>query len=173
MIGGKRHTRETRSLAAIAVAAIVIVGLLASWLPGAMAQDGTDFAGTAVAEFTPTTVVEPTPTPTPPAVTYDAPEFMDGPFRITVQRAAFAHAIDELDLKARSDRDWVAVVVDVVNFSDVATSITPSQFSIRSGGVPALLSWADSAIEKQPACAAPMSSSGLVPGPSSKRDLKP
>ena len=29
----------------------------------------------------------------------------------------------------------------------------------------------ESAIEKQPACAAPISSSGFVPGPSSMRDL--
>lgn len=135
MIGGKRQTRGSRSIVAIAAVVLIVAGVI-SWLPSAWAQDGTDFAGTAVAEFTPTTVVEPTPTPTPPAVNYDAPEFMDGPFRITVQRAAFAHTIDELDLKARADRDWVAVVVDVVNFSDVATSVTPSQFSIRSGGVP-------------------------------------
>src|SRR5215217_3312521 len=34
---------------------------------------------------------------------------------------------------------------------------------------PAWASWAESAIEKQPACAAASSSSGLVPLPSSKR----
>lgn len=136
MIGVKRHYRERRSLAAIAVVAIALVTLLAAWLPEVGAQDGTDFAGTAVAEFTPTTVIEPTPTPTPQEITYDAPEFMDGAFRITVQRAAFAHRIDELDLNARDGRDWIALVIDVVNFSDVATSVQPSQFSIRSGGVP-------------------------------------
>ena len=115
--------------------AVVLIGLLAAWLPSAGAQDGTEFAGTAVVEFTPTTVIEPTPTPTPQQITYDAPEFMDGSFRITVQRAAFAHQIDELDLRARDGRDWIALVVDVVNFSDVATSVQPSQFAIRSGGV--------------------------------------
>jgi endonuclease YncB( thermonuclease family) len=136
MIGGKRQFREKRSLAAIAVVAVVMMGLLAAWLPNAGAQDGTDFAGTAVAEFTPTTVIEPTPTPTPETITYDAPEFMDGSFRITVQRAAFGSAIDELELRARAGREWVAVIADVVNFSDVATNVQASQFSIRSGGVP-------------------------------------
>ena len=38
------------------------------------------------------------------------------------------------------------------------------------GVKPAASSPADRAIEKQPACAAPISSSGLVPVPSSKRD---
>ena len=41
------------------------------------------------------------------------------------------------------------------------------------GGEPALPRPADNAIVKHAACAAPMSSSGLVPGPSSKRALKP
>src|SRR5438128_11445591 len=39
--------------------------------------------------------------------------------------------------------------------------------------MPASPNWADSAIVKQPACAAAISSSGLVPAPSSKRALKP
>src|SRR5688572_5719758 len=38
--------------------------------------------------------------------------------------------------------------------------------------MPAFPSWADSAIEKQPACAAAISSSGFVPFPSSNRVLK-
>lgn len=129
------HSALFRPVTLLSIA-VVLVGLLASWLPSAGAQDGTEFAGTAVAEFTPTTVIEPTPTPTPQEITYDAPEFMDGAFRITVQRAAFAHQIDELELRARDGRDWIALVVDVVNFSDVATSVQPSQFSIRSGSVP-------------------------------------
>jgi endonuclease YncB( thermonuclease family) len=120
----------------VAIAGLLLSSLLAAWLPNAVAQDGTNFAGTAVAEFTPTTVIEPTPTPTPETITYDAPEFMDGSFRITIQRAAFGSAIDELELRARTGRDWVAVVADVVNFSDVATNVQASQFSIRSGGVP-------------------------------------
>src|SRR6187402_748825 len=45
--------------------------------------------------------------------------------------------------------------------------------SILSAVRPAALSKPDSAMLKQPACAAPSSSSGLVPGPSSKRDLNP
>src|SRR6185436_21172344 len=40
-----------------------------------------------------------------------------------------------------------------------------------SGVMPALPSSAENAIEKQPACAAPISSSGLVPTPSSNRVL--
>src|SRR3954454_449247 len=42
---------------------------------------------------------------------------------------------------------------------------------MRSGVIPALPSSAERAIEKQPACAAAISSSGLVPFPSSKRVL--
>jgi hypothetical protein len=41
---------------------------------------------------------------------------------------------------------------------------------MRRGGKPAAESAAESAIEKQPACAAAMSSSGFVPGPLSKRE---
>src|SRR5260370_646178 len=41
-----------------------------------------------------------------------------------------------------------------------------------SGVIPALPSSAEKAIEKQPACAAAMSSSGFVPAPFSKRVLK-
>ena len=37
--------------------------------------------------------------------------------------------------------------------------------------MPAAPRTTESAIEKQPACAAPISSSGFVPGPSSMRDL--
>ena len=40
----------------------------------------------------------------------------------------------------------------------------------RVGTNPALESSFENAIEKQPACAAPASSSGFVPVPSSKRD---
>ena len=43
--------------------------------------------------------------------------------------------------------------------------------SIDTGGKPASARPFDSAIEKQPAWAAPISSSGLVPSPSAKRDL--
>jgi hypothetical protein len=43
---------------------------------------------------------------------------------------------------------------------------------MRFGLRPAFVSPAASAIEKQPACAAPISSSGLVPLPSSKRETK-
>jgi hypothetical protein len=47
---------------------------------------------------------------------------------------------------------------------------TPAVVSTLSGSYPALPSSPASAIEKQPACAPAISSSGLVPGPSSKRD---
>ena len=43
---------------------------------------------------------------------------------------------------------------------------------MRSGVRPIVPSWAESAIEKQPACAAAINSSGLVPLPLSKRVLK-
>src|SRR3990170_8412503 len=42
---------------------------------------------------------------------------------------------------------------------------------IESGSWPPAPSTPESCIEKQPACAAPISSSGLVPGPSSIREL--
>jgi hypothetical protein len=44
--------------------------------------------------------------------------------------------------------------------------------STEVGVKPASARPLENAIEKQPACAAPISSSGFVPSPSSKRDLK-
>ena len=49
---------------------------------------------------------------------------------------------------------------------------TRAEVSIEVGGWPARSSPPDSAIEKQPAWAAPISSSGFVPVPSSKREEK-
>src|SRR4051794_20193959 len=49
------------------------------------------------------------------------------------------------------------------------SSVTVAVVPMRSGVIPALPSSADKAIEKQPACAAAISSSGLVPMPSAKR----
>jgi hypothetical protein len=134
MTGATRPSQTARILIGFIVLAMVLTGILTVWHPGAGAQDGTGFSGTAVVEFTPTAYVEPTPTPTAPPVTYDEPEFMDGPFRIVVQRAAWESEIEELELSARSGRTWLAVVVDVINFSDVATSVTPGQFAIRLAG---------------------------------------
>jgi hypothetical protein len=132
MTGATRPTQTVRILLGFIVLAMVLTGFLTVWHPGAGAQDGTDFAGTAVVEYTPTAYVEPTPTPTQPPITYDAPEFLDGSFRIVVQRAAWATEVDELELSARSGRMWLPVVVDVINFSDIATSITPAGFTIRT-----------------------------------------
>src|SRR5258706_8174387 len=51
-------------------------------------------------------------------------------------------------------------------------SVTVALVSMLVGGLPALVSCAARNIEKQPACAAPISSSGFVPSlPPSKRDL--
>ena len=53
-------------------------------------------------------------------------------------------------------------------FSRVSVAVVSMLSAVR----PALPSWAESAMEKQPACAAAISSSGLVPGWFSKRVLK-
>src|SRR5438046_6341467 len=50
------------------------------------------------------------------------------------------------------------------------SSFTVAVVLIRFAGCPAFSKFAESAIEKQPASAAPISSSGFVPLPSSKRD---
>jgi hypothetical protein len=50
-------------------------------------------------------------------------------------------------------------------------SVTVAVVATRAGGVPAVVSCADNAIEKQPACAAAISSSGFVPAPFSNRVL--
>jgi hypothetical protein len=134
MTGATRPALTVRFLLAFVALAMVLTGILTVWHPGAGAQDGTGFSGTAIAEFTPTAYIEPTPTPTQPPVTYDEPEFMDGVFRIVVQRAARNAGIDELGLSPRSGRTWVAVVIDVINFSDVATSFIPGRFAIRTAG---------------------------------------
>jgi hypothetical protein len=57
--------------------------------------------------------------------------------------------------------------------SPTFSSRTDASVCMDSAVKPALPRPSDSAIEKQAACAAPMSSSGFVPGPSSKRALKP
>src|SRR5690606_31586541 len=58
----------------------------------------------------------------------------------------------------------------IENPSPTFSTCTFAVVSIRSGWTPARPSTPDSAIEKQPACAAAISSSGFVPGASSKRD---
>src|SRR5256714_1622145 len=52
-------------------------------------------------------------------------------------------------------------------FSNVTVAVVLMLSAVR----PALPSWPESAIEKQPACAAAINSSGFVPLPSSKRVL--
>src|SRR5215813_8752793 len=52
------------------------------------------------------------------------------------------------------------------------SNFTVAVVLMRFAGLPAFSRLAESAIEKQPASAAAMSSSGLVPFPSSKRDEK-
>ena len=61
----------------------------------------------------------------------------------------------------------------MANPSPTFSSRTAASVWMESAVNPALPRPADSAIEKQAACAAPMSSSGFVPGPSSKRALNP
>src|ERR1044072_9877937 len=59
----------------------------------------------------------------------------------------------------------------MVKPASVFSSVTAALVLIRSAVSPAFPSCPDSAIEKQPACAAAINSSGLVPLPSSKRVL--
>lgn len=134
MAGAAHPTRTVRFVAVMLAAAMLLTGLMTVWNAGAGAQDGTDFAGTAVAENTPTPYVEPTPTPTPEPVEMLEPAFIDGLFRIVLQRAERGAAIPELGLNARSGREWVAVVVDVINFSTLSTSVEPSRFKLRLAG---------------------------------------
>ena len=56
--------------------------------------------------------------------------------------------------------------------ASVLSRWTLAVVSTEVGVKPASARPFEKAIEKQPACAAPISSSGLVPSPSSKRDLK-
>jgi len=57
----------------------------------------------------------------------------------------------------------------IVQPASTFSKVTAACVWMRSGVRPALPSWTENAIEKQPACAAPTSSSGLVPSPFSKR----
>jgi hypothetical protein len=134
MSGIERPTRIIRLVTIFMIAAMLFAGFFSVWNVGAGAQDGTDFAGTAVAENTPTPYVEPTPTPSPEPVELSEPAFIDGLFRIVIQRAARGAEIEELDLPARTGREWVAVVVDVINFSTLSTSLSPSRFKLRLAG---------------------------------------
>ena len=64
---------------------------------------------------------------------------------------------------------WILVTVGPAS---VVSRVTMAEVSSVAGGWPALVSCELSAMVKQPACAAAMSSSGLVPAPSSKRVWK-
>ena len=65
---------------------------------------------------------------------------------------------------------WTAVMAKP---SSTLSSVTSARVSIRSAVSPASPRINDRAMVKQPACAAPISSSGLVPGLPSKRLEKP
>jgi hypothetical protein len=114
----------------------LFAGFIALWMPGAVAQDETGVEGTAVAPYTPTPVPTSSITPTPEPIVYAAPMFLDGAFRIVVQRAEWAAEIPELQLNARTGREWIAVVADVINFSDNPAGVTPDTFKIRTNGNP-------------------------------------
>src|SRR5206468_1804931 len=62
---------------------------------------------------------------------------------------------------------WILVIVG----APCTSSVSLAEVSIESGVKPASPSCAERAIVKQPACAAAISSSGLVPVPSAKREL--
>lgn len=136
MIGASRPGRTYRYFAVMSVAAMLIAGFIALWMPGAVAQDLTGVEGTAVAPYTPTPVPTSSITPTPEPIVYAAPIFLDGAFRIVVQRAVWADEISDLDLNARTGRQWIAVVADVINFSDNPANVTPDTFKIRTNGNP-------------------------------------
>src|SRR5213078_4262291 len=63
-------------------------------------------------------------------------------------------------------------IVVIFGAPSTISNFTVAVVLTRFAGLPAFSRLAESAIEKQPASAAPMSSSGLVPFPSSKRDEK-
>ncbi len=65
----------------------------------------------------------------------------------------------------------VSSIFVIVGAPSSRRSVTTAFVWIEVGGVPASASAFESAIEKQAACAAPISCSGFAPGPSSKRDL--
>src|SRR5687768_7329867 len=66
---------------------------------------------------------------------------------------------------AREERCTFGTVMPASVFSSVTVAVV----AIRSGGNPAVVSLPENAMEKQPACAAATSSSGLVPGSSANR----
>ena len=59
----------------------------------------------------------------------------------------------------------------MVGAPSTGLNVTVASVCTESGGLPAFASMLERAIEKQAACAAAISCSGLDPGPSSKRDL--
>jgi hypothetical protein len=60
----------------------------------------------------------------------------------------------------------------IVGLPSTVSIVTSAVVLTESGTCSSALSAAASAIEKQPACAAAISSSGLVPSPLSKREAK-
>ncbi len=80
-------------------------------------------------------------------------------------RDYYARVLRDHDERTRM-LDLITVTVKPSSFF---SSVTVAVVATRAGGVPAVVSCAESAIEKQPACAAAISSSGLVPFPFSNR----
>jgi len=82
-------------------------------------------------------------------------------------------AVAAIRIDCDNDTVLVSATLVMAKPSPFLSSETSAVVSMLSGLWPALPSISDSAMEKQAACAAPISSSGLVPFPPSKRVLKP
>jgi len=70
---------------------------------------------------------------------------------------------DEMGGSALTPGTSATVTSSILVIVGPAPRCTVADVSMVAGGWPALVSWAARNIEKQPACAAPISSSGLVP----------
>lgn len=83
-----------------------------------------------------TATVEPdaSPAATPAPAAVPSQVFAVSPWRFTVVSARFGDEIPEVELSARTGRDWALVIVDVMNWSDEDADLRWRDFGIQVAG---------------------------------------
>ncbi|MGH2532043.1 MAG: hypothetical protein ACRDJW_07015 [Thermomicrobiales bacterium] len=74
------------------------------------------------------------PAATPATVAFESQVFAMSPWRFTLVSARFGDAIPEVELSARTGRDWAVVVFDVLNWSEEDADLRWRDFGLRMAG---------------------------------------
>jgi len=110
---------------------LALLGMLLSVFPNVFSHANAQDDGTDVA----TSVASPQASPVAAEESsIPRPVFLSGRWRISVVYANRTAAVPELDIAAKSDRNWVVTVVDVTNWSANKGTVNPKDFGIRFTG---------------------------------------